>query len=255
MFKNIRPEFRRGNILKKEMLENLRDYPRKFLDYYFAGFSEGIISGVNLSAKEKTIFIGKGIIKFNDLIYLLDQSVKINYRNNNESTLIKVRFEKLKQKNDFKIYESRIVLDNDLHLKSNEFELGRFKLRKGAKLKDSFGKFEDFNIEYNTLNLIHVRYSAYENHTLYPRIIKFFAEKVYLNSQELIDQIFAAECLNSRTVSRNLILNYISRRLEIERKDYNNIEIYQFLGQILNDLSYPSRDKKKERRRQQIIVD
>ena len=40
MFRNIYPIFESKKVLKKEMLENLRDYPRTLFDIQYRGYSE-----------------------------------------------------------------------------------------------------------------------------------------------------------------------------------------------------------------------
>lgn len=49
MLTHIVPKFEKGRILKTEMLENLRDYPRSFLDIRYQDFSDGIITGMNVT--------------------------------------------------------------------------------------------------------------------------------------------------------------------------------------------------------------
>jgi hypothetical protein len=237
------------------MLEELRDYPRNLANYYFADYSEGIIAGVDLSIVDKSIRISEGIIKFNDLIYLLNEPITVDYTNNDEATVIKACFTESAEQEGLQVCGSEVVLDNQLSLEEDEFELGRFKLRTGARLKDSYNDFKDFDIEYNTLNLINVKYAAPGGATLHPDIVTKFAEIIYNNSEQVIDDIFAAQCLNSRVVSRQLLLNYITRRLDVAKKNYNNRELYDFLKQILNSLSFTTPQPEEKPKRQKIIVD
>ena len=238
------------------MLGNLRDFPRDFLNYYFASYSSGIIAGVDLAVDEDFLHIGKGIIKFNGMLYLLSKPLKIDYSNNDQATIIKVRFEPVKEKEDFEIHDSEVILDDELKVKENEFELGRFKLREGAQLKNDYDKFEDFDVEYNTLNLINVLYSTPGGASLHPKIIQKFAKVLYVNSKEMIDNVFAAECLNSRVVSKKLVENYLKKRLDTADDNYSNREIYNHLNQILSTLSIVRKpQKEKQHQAQQIIVD
>jgi hypothetical protein len=92
LFANVFPNFHKGRILKKEMLENLRDYPRNFIDIYFKDFSKGIISGVDLVVGEKNITVSKGIIKFRSKIYMLEEEIKLLYCSTNKEVVIKVKF-------------------------------------------------------------------------------------------------------------------------------------------------------------------
>ena len=72
MFTNKFPHFKKGNILKKEMLENLRDYPRDFINFYFADYSDGIVSGSDLFIEGDQICINQGLIKEHHFFRLLE---------------------------------------------------------------------------------------------------------------------------------------------------------------------------------------
>ena len=52
MFKNIYPLFERKRLLKKEMLENIRDFPRDIFDIFFRNYSDGILTGCDIEVKE-----------------------------------------------------------------------------------------------------------------------------------------------------------------------------------------------------------
>ena len=52
MFKNVYPLFERKRLLKKEMLENIRDFPRDIVDIFFFFFSDGILAGCDIKVKE-----------------------------------------------------------------------------------------------------------------------------------------------------------------------------------------------------------
>ena len=256
MFKNKFPEFQRGNILKQEMLENLRDYPRDFLKLYFNDYSNGIISGAQLVVDKQQIYITKGLIKFNQRIYFLKEVISLEYNSTNQTIIIKIKFSDFKKQNDFKLYQSNLFLDNQPRLKENELELGRFKLREGAQLRAEYEKFKDFKIEYNTINLIQVKYSAQGKYTLHPLIIKKFAQILLNRSNKVLDNFFAMQCLNSKVVSRKLIVSYLLKRLDITKKEYNNLELYNFLAEILADLSSVKEFKQQQRVKQnKIIVD
>ena len=52
MFKNTYPLFERKKVLKKEMLENLRDYPRDVFHILYQDYSDGILVGCELKVQE-----------------------------------------------------------------------------------------------------------------------------------------------------------------------------------------------------------
>lgn len=257
MFVNIIPKFGKGRILKKEMLENIRDYPRNFSEIYFKDYSNGIISGANICVCESTIIVNKGIVKHNGVIYMLENEFEVPYYHTNKEVLIKIRFEDESGNSDFKIFKSKILIDDNTEVASNEFELGRFKLREGAILRSEYVDFYDFSTEYNTVNIINVEYAGIKKSTLNPMILNYFANIVMKNNPEnIMDIVFAFECLNGGIVERDAILYYISNRLGIEYKDYSNIQIYRYLATIVKEIE--SGKKKKvdiPNKPMRIIVD
>lgn len=257
MFTNKFPYFKKGNILKKEMLQNLRDYPRNFLKLYYDGYSEGIISGSDIFIEDDYICINSGIIKFKEAIYIMEDNYKINYSNTNKEIVIKLKCFGLEETADFKEYKSKIFLDDNIKLAADEFELGRFKLREGAKLRANYNNFLDFDTEYNTINIINVKYSNYDNYTLHPLIIKEFANQILKKADDsYLDLAFSMECLNSRAIDRGLMISYISKKLEIVEEEYTNFEIYTYMKRIIKSLA-DSRENKRSvpKRRSKIIVD
>ena len=238
MFKNKKPYFKRGNILKRQMLENLRDYPREFIDIFFEDYSEGIIAGADITVKDEFICINKGLIKFREKIYVLDETEKIKYFSSNEDVIIKLKFLEEKDVGDFIVYDSEVYIDKENNqLAQDEFELGRFKLREGAKLRSNYTEFTDFSTKYNTVNIINVKYSAIGNYTISPLITEEFSnilKKTKLDNN--LDTLFLMQALNSKIISRELIVYYLTQRLNLNKKNYSNLEIYNYLKLIVKRL-------------------
>lgn len=92
MLTHIVPKFEKGRILKTEMLENLRDYPRSFLDIRYQDFSDGIITGMNVTVGENTLTIGRGIVKHKDRLYLLEQEQEVPYAATGRLSVLKLLF-------------------------------------------------------------------------------------------------------------------------------------------------------------------
>jgi len=236
LFANIIPKFGKGRILKKEMLESMRDYPRDFDEIYYKDYSNGIISGADICVCESTIIVNKGIIKHEGIIYMLDSEFEIPYYHTNKEVLIKIRFDGESSNNDFKIFNSKMLIDDNTEVAKNEIELGRFKLREGAILRSEYKDFYDFSTEYNTINIINVEYVGVKKSTINPRILNYFANTIMKsNPENMMDRIFIFECLKGRLIEREAILYYISSRLGIEYKDYSNLQIYNYLTSIVRE--------------------
>lgn len=258
MFVNIFPNFDKGRILKKEMLDNLRDYPRNFLDIYFKDFSKGIISGADLIVGEKDITVTKGIIKFDNKIYMLEKEISIPYYATNKEAIIKVRFLDGALNSDFTINTAEIFIDESENIERDEMELGRFKLKERAKLRQDYTDFYDFSTEYNTLNIINVEYSGINKSTIHSNILRYFARIVFKNrSDNPYDIAFAMQCMNESCIDREVIIFYISNRLGVEYSNYSNMQIYKYLCQIVREVESGVRKKVQSRQNRQarIIVD
>ncbi len=160
VFANQYPHFQKGRILKREMLENLRDYPRDFLDLYFKDYSNGIITGVNVLVAETSLIITQGIVKYNDHLYILHSDYELPYYATGHETMVKIKFAEEVNELDFTSFTTQIVLDDSVKMAKNELELGRFKLKPGARLRSQHVDFHDLATEYNTVNFIHCQYAG-----------------------------------------------------------------------------------------------
>jgi hypothetical protein len=136
-------------------------------------------------------------------------------------------------------------------------ELGRFKLREGATLRAIYNQFSDFATEYNTINIINVKYANLNKYTLHPLIVRNFANKLLQESEgDYLDIAFSMSSLNSRIANRDVIINYLSRKLNLVRKDYTNLDIYKYMQRVIKGLSGNGRKKSKvENGPSKIIVD
>lgn len=237
MFTNVLPLFAKGRILKKEMLENLRDFPRAFFDIYFTDYSDGVIIGSEVIIGDNLITIAKGIVKHDSCLYLLEDNLQIPYFNINKEMMIKVKFLAAEADGDFRSCSTKIFLDQQLEVAPDEMELGRFKLREGAVLRSDYTDFFDFATEYNTINVINVSYAAPGMATLNPMILGYFARIILKSgSTNAYDLNFAMHCLGQNRVTRELILYYLANRQEREYQEYTNMEIYRYLTLIVKEL-------------------
>lgn len=238
MFENRYPLFNSGRLLKIEMLDELRDFPREFFDAHFKGYSDGIICGCDLEVSDNYICIRKGVIKHQDTLYILKDEEKISYECNNKLMILKAKFLPEILDSDFKIHSTEISLTEGLELRENEIEICRFKLRNGAKLRINHLDFNDLSTEYDTVNTINAPYSAYGDISLSPEILRRFGiELLELNLSEPWDIAFAMICVQSKeAIQKEIIISYLINKFNIERKNYSNEELYNFLLNVLNSV-------------------
>ncbi|WP_438347729.1 DNA and RNA helicase [Paenibacillus sp. FA6] len=237
MFTHLYPHFNKGRILKTEMLTNLRDFPREFVDIHYADYSDGIVTGANLKVGPKHLIISPGIVRHEGRLYILNESTEISYLATGKELALKIRFLEVKEGSDLTVYSSEMVLDEQVDCNSSELELGRFKLKEGARLRQDYQNFTDFTTEYNTLNVLHTSYAAHGESTLSPLIMRYFADQMLRSgSADPRDLVFAMMCGNEGTVSRSMILHYIAGRMGIAYKEYTHVQIHKHLGRILDNV-------------------
>ncbi len=254
------PVFKKGRILKIEMLEELRDYPRNMFEFYMKDYSEGIITGFEVEIKGNELIILPGILKLKGQLLCLRKAEKINYENTNKDMYIKLRVENDKVEKvgqeDYKKIKSKIIIEEIKELQENEIELGRYKLREGAYLRNNYEKLEDYSVEYNTLNIVNVKYATNKNYSLKKEIFDKFGEVLFKKGEKVLDISFGMIILNSDRVNREVVKKYLERKLEIEIEKMSNEEIYNNLLRISRNLGREITEKRFEKRRpMKIIVD
>lgn len=259
MFENNYPLFSAGRILKTEMLEELRDYPREFFNIRFSEYSDGIISGCDIEVTDNFIVVKKGIIKYGGLIYILTEDKPIRYENNNKLVCLKVRFLKRKIEGDFIRNCTEVYLDENIESNVDEMEIARFKLREGAVLRNDYVSFEDFSTEFDTLNIINVPYSTIEESSLSPKITRYLGKEILrCNLNDNFDMYFATLCLQSQNaIVKDVIIAYLVNKINIPFGEYSNEDLYFYLLEVLKQIkdSLGDRNKRKSGRCKKILID
>ncbi|AOR23477.1 hypothetical protein [Clostridium taeniosporum] len=259
MFENRYPLFESGRLLKIDMLNELRDYPRIFIDIMLKEYCDGIISGCSIDVENDFLIVKKGIIKYNEVIYILKEDTKIKYECNNKFTIVKVKFLREAIDKDFIKNCTEFYLDDELELNENEMELCRFQLREGAHLRINYTGFEDLSTEYDTVNIINTPYSTKSTIGLSPIILKMFGrELIKCNINEAWDITFATMCIqNKDAIEKDIIISYLSYKLNIQEKDYSNEELYLYLLEVLKKQREDSgtNNNHKRGRFKKILID
>lgn len=239
MFTDAYPQFLKGRLLKTEMLDSLRDYPRHLVESNWSDCSDGVISGAELKVSGDKLIVGRGIVKHQGRLYAMSQDSELLYEATGRETLVKLRFAETEPslQGDFVHYEAEIVLDEDVRLGSHELELGRFKLKQGARLRMDYQSFADLATEYNTVNPIHAVYAGRGKSTLSPAVMRYYGSELLKSGcTDAYDIAFGMMCLNGGTVERELIVLYLAARLQIEQQDYTNEHLHRCLARVLADV-------------------
>lgn len=236
MFSYSYPVFERKKLLKIDMLNQLRDFPRDMFEILYQDFSDGIAEGTKMKAEDGILTIEPGILLWKGIPYILSKTLRIPYEAAQVDSYIKVRFIEKGESGEAQQLMTEISIQ-DTPPKEDEMELARFKLQTGARLRDEHRDFFDYNTEFDTLNRIHAPFASKGGSCIWPDISKTFAKTImkYPLSNPW-DPAFCMNCLREEGVGYEEIKGYLNVRLQSEKKAYSNPEMYRAMGRILQEI-------------------
>ena len=126
MFCYETPQFKKKRLLRAEMLEQLRDYPRDYLEIMYAGYSDGVLCGCGLVWNEDRITVEPGMILHKNKLYFMKDPLHLECPAEDRIRYVKVQFLTLVYENERTIGNTRVYLDDKLPDPSCELELCRF---------------------------------------------------------------------------------------------------------------------------------
>ena len=232
------PTFLPGPV-KKEILLCLRDNALDEQNIRYHEHTDGIIAGCGLVEENMKIGLVNGIVKFSGRLYKLREKALVPYEHTDAWTVLKLRFAPQAQHREYTHYTAELVLDSSTDIKPNEMEMGRFKLKKGSRLRTQYKDFWDMVTEFDTVNLVHVKQAACQSHTLNPAITTHFAREAFRYlSENPLDCAFCSTCLSDgQPISRELIQRYVSNRLNRDYREMDNVQLHVALGEVLDLIS------------------
>jgi hypothetical protein len=237
MFEDKFPKFTPGRVLKNDMLGALRDYPRDYVEILYSHYSDGILAGCLPVVSSEFISISPGLIRYQGKLFTLREAVSLPYFATGRDTIIKVSFGKAKESGDYILTSGDITLVPGVKLAENEIELGRFKLKLGARLRDEYQDFADYATDYDTVNIINVPFAAPYESTLSPVLTRRFAMEAFEGRPvHPFDYTFISLCAQGEPVAKSLITAYSSARLGIAANDSTNQDMHRHLAKILDDI-------------------
>lgn len=246
VLQNRYPRFVKNRILKKEMLEALRDYSFACAQLEYQNYGQGILCGCDVSVEEKQLIVGKGMIKSGSWIGVLTEELAVPYGPAAQMQYLKLLVSEREDSLDEVVYHIALVLDTKEVSKENtgkntenEIEICRFYLRDGARLRGEYKDFADRMTEYDTINRICADWGALRGQSLDPSITGKFAE-ILIKSREsqAEDFSFACLCLNQNgAVPREIIRGYLARKLGRQvAEDAGNQELFQMMCQVVSGM-------------------
>lgn len=236
MFRYEEPVFQKKRVLRIEMLEQLRDYPRNYLALQYQGYSDGIVCGCQISWDSGQLEIAPGILYHAGKLYFMEEPYRMECLAEDKMRYLKVQF-MTEVHEEGKIEGStRIVLNDRKPDAACEMELCRFRLQEGARLRDTYENFEDYATGYDTVNRIHAPYASYGQATIWPAILKQFAKEILeRNDQNVYDISFAMNILaNEGEIPADCVNSYLRKRLGREETGHGNYSMYTDLKEVLS---------------------
>ena len=279
MIENKYPIFGHGQVISKEALDLLRDNPAELADLMHLDRKDGIISGfklvTNFDAKQVTVT--RGIVKCGKKIFWMNEDYKFDMPEIENRYVLKLKLFSNIEERKFYIRSADFYLEildieannnenteitNNLEIwqesddktkrvwknKIGEIEITRFITRIGAELRNDYNNFRDLRRDFNLLELINTKYSSkHKLGTLHPKILELFGKEASKKENlDIYDVNFYVNCLNGN-VERDVIIAYINLKLHMEKKNYTNEELYQYLVKILDNLGKDRKITEKKR--------
>ena len=136
MFQNIYPVFEPKRLLKKEMLENLRDFPRSLFGLQYQNYSDGILYGCDITGTETGMILLPGILCYKGVPYFLERPYPVSCKAEGKMAYVKVHFWDKTIGSGGEEYLSQIIVDEqepdaeqELELRTEEFMQRRYEFR------------------------------------------------------------------------------------------------------------------------------
>lgn len=256
MFEYKEPVFQKKRVLRAEMLEQLRDYPRNYLKLQYQGYSDGIVCGCRITWDSGQLEIAPGILYHAGYLYFMEEPYRMECLAEDRMRYLKVQF-MTQVREEGKIEgNTRIVLNEHKPDAACEMELCRFRLQEGARLRDTYENFEDYATGYDTVNRIHAPYAAYGQATLWPAILKQFAEEILGGrEQNVYDISFAINVLaNEGEIPAGCVNSYLWKRLGRRETGHGNYGMYMGLQEVLRQEQDGEPYQPEESRKQRSVI-
>lgn len=236
MFKYEYPVFEHKNILKKSMLDELRDYPLILSRMYFQEYGDGILEGCALHWEKAVLRVQPGLLHREGYIYRMEESYALSCPATDQLTYVKVHFVTMDYERGRTGGIGEIILSENPP-ENGEMELGRFRLQEGARLRTVYENFEDYQTQYDTVNRIYVPYVQIGGAGLWPQLLMVYAlELLETGTEDVYDVSFAMELLGTKGhVSPECVKWYVQKAGGLQTQKTSNEDIYGGLLRILKE--------------------
>lgn len=252
------PKFQKGSILTMEMLEALKDLSFGWARLEYKGYANGILLGCEVTMSEDVLYVQEGILIYKEEPYFIQEKVVVPYQWTEGWQTLKVQIEDHSSEKNFREGKLQVILTEDMQPQDNTIELCRFYLQQGAVLRNEHRNFNDFATNYDTVNEIYANWSAYGEPSVSIRLLKKFAEEAQKkNSSNMQDILLIQQIKNAggKTITRESLIYYLNTRLNDNKAQYTNLEIYEGLQKLLKEMQCETTQVKREIRNRRMIVE
>lgn len=245
MFQYIYPQFQIKRLLRAEMLEQLRDYPKSFISHTYTGFADGVVSGCGITWDHGELTVGPGMIYQAEKMYFMERPYTIVCGPEDRLRYLKVSFTEEYHEPGKITGSGLIVLDEQEADGAYEIELCRFRLQEGARLRHRYENLEDYSTEYDTVNLIHAPYAAKTESTLAPILLKQYAKEILeVRPANPYDISFAMNILaQDGSIPLDCINAYLRCRSDVRYISGDRCKVYLDFIKVLKEIRHGDRDK------------
>lgn len=233
--KQFFPLFEEGRILKKDALDMVRDYAPDFFSLLLEEYGSGIVCGFQIRGQGNEIRVAPGILKDGASFFCMREEAQLEYGLYGQTVQIILRRLAGEASADFRTERYCLTLEPVRTLGEEEYELGRFLLEQGARLRTytDYKDFDDLVTGFNTLNPVHIPFSCQNGSGLAPFILRFYGKAVLHSPKaQPIDLSFAALCLNGSRISAQLVREYLIVREQTADNYESNMQMYQGLRRL-----------------------
>jgi hypothetical protein len=211
LFIDERPRLKHGNLLTARHIALLDGFPRDMAALVYAGFGDGVLHGCRVYANESAVTVEPGVIFRKGVFYRMCENRKLTYESAEHLQYVKAVFAggRSADADGVETQEAAIVIDA-LAPEDGQFELARFKLKRGARLRSDYTDFYDLNTEYDTIDLTHAPHACRTGVTLSPFITDYYAREAFgAGITDPADAAFCMLCLQSGCMDAAVISGYL----------------------------------------------
>lgn len=203
------PSFKKGLILKDYMLDALRDYPQGIVELIWKDYSDGIISGFEISTENGNFQINPGLLKYDGKTYFSNDKVEIIQEDGSHFVYAGIDMSSKIDGIDLNI---RIIQSDKIE--NDKIEL--FRYVKNGVIYPVKNLNELFEMPHNRIDCRYAKHSMINGYSLCYDYLKLYAKEVLLLEKSSIKDIaFAYQCLNG-IENAELVYSYFGKVVDNE---------------------------------------